>query len=97
MDVKKKLVELLQNAPSDIMGNHGVGALADYLISNGVTVQESKLEDKKTNADRIRSMNDDELAICVYEIGYDEGWDKPEYALMWLQQPAEDNNGKEKQ
>ena len=43
-----------------------------------------------TNADRIRSMSDEELAMCLYEIGYDEGWDKPEYALMWLQQPAEE-------
>ena len=42
-----------------------------------------------TNADRIRNMNDEELAMCLYEIGYDEGWDEPEYALMWLQQPAE--------
>ena len=48
-----------------------------------------------TNADRIRSMTDDELAMCLYEIGYDEGWDKPEYALKWLQQPAEEaDNGK---
>ena len=44
-----------------------------------------------TNADRIRSMNDEELAMCLYEVGYDEGWDKPEYALMWLQQPAEED------
>ena len=40
MDVREKLVELLQSAPADIMGNHGVGALADYLIAHGVTVQE---------------------------------------------------------
>ena len=40
MDVREKLVELLQSAPADITGNHGVGALADYLIANGVTVQE---------------------------------------------------------
>lgn len=45
-----------------------------------------------TNADRIRSMTDEELAMCLYEIGYDEGWDKPEYALKWLQQPAEDTD-----
>ena len=43
-----------------------------------------------TNADRIRAMSDEELAMCVYEIGYDEGWDEPEYALKWLQQPAEE-------
>ena len=40
MDVREKLVELLQSAPAEIMGNHGVGALADHLIANGVTVQE---------------------------------------------------------
>ena len=44
----------------------------------------------KTNADRIRSMSDEELAMCLYEIGYDEGWDKPEYALKWLKMPAEE-------
>ena len=27
-----------------------------------------------TNADRIRSMSDEELAMCLYEIGYDGGW-----------------------
>ena len=40
MDVREKLVELLQSAPADIIGNHGVVALADLLIANGVTVQE---------------------------------------------------------
>ena len=40
MDVREKLVELLQSASADIMGNHGVGALADHLITHGVTVQE---------------------------------------------------------
>ena len=43
----------------------------------------------ETNADRVRSMNDEELAMLLYEVGYDEGWDKPEYALKWLRQPAE--------
>ena len=38
MDVREKLVELLQSAPADIMGNIGVGVLADHLIANGVTV-----------------------------------------------------------
>ena len=40
-----------------------------------------------SNADRIRSMSDEELAMLLYEIGYDEGWDKPEYALEWLRKP----------
>ena len=63
---------------------------ADLLIANGVTVQECKLGDKKTNADRIRSMSDEELAMCLYEIGYERGWDEPKYALEWLRQPAKE-------
>ena len=42
----------------------------------------------KTNADRIRSMSDDELAMCLYEIGYDGGWGALEGTLEWLQQPC---------
>lgn len=37
--MREKLIELLQNSPTDAMGNHGVGALADHLIQNGVTIQ----------------------------------------------------------
>ena len=44
----------------------------------------------QTNADRIRSMTDEELAECLYEIGYDRGWGAPEGTLKWLRQPAED-------
>ena len=39
-NTREKLIELLQCSPTDIMGNRGVGALADHLIANGVTVQE---------------------------------------------------------
>ena len=47
-----------------------------------------------TNADRIRSMTDEELAMCLFEIGYDGGWGAPEGTLKWLQQPAEEaDNG----
>ena len=41
-NTREKLIELLQSAPTDIIGNHGVGALADHLIAHGVTVQEGK-------------------------------------------------------
>ena len=44
---------------------------------------------KKTNADRIRSMNDEKLAMLLYEVGYDGGWGALEGTLDWLQQPAE--------
>ena len=39
-NTREKLIELLQCSPTDIMGNPGVGALADHLIANGVTVNE---------------------------------------------------------
>ena len=45
----------------------------------------------QTNADRIRAMSDEELAMCLYEIGYDRGWGAPEGTLEWLQRPAEVN------
>ena len=52
-------------------------------------------EIQMTNADRIRSMSDEELAEFLYQVGYDNGWGLEEYALEWLQQPAEedDKNG----
>ena len=40
-----------------------------------------------TNADRIRQMSDEELAMCLFEIGYDRGWGAPEGTLEWLQRP----------
>ena len=42
-----------------------------------------------SNADRIRSMSDEELAMLLYEIGYDGGWGALEGTLDWLRQPAE--------
>ena len=74
MDVREKLVELLDNAIIDSDDNYGfpnTNQVADHLISNGVTVQECKLGVKKTNADRIRSMNDEELATHLHDIGWD--------------------------
>ena len=40
MTDREKLIELLQCSPTDVMGNHGVGAMADHLIANGVTIQQ---------------------------------------------------------
>lgn len=45
-----------------------------------------------SNADRIRSMSDEELAMCLYEIGYDGGWGSLEGTLDWLRQPAEESD-----
>ena len=41
-----------------------------------------------SHADRIRSMSDEELAMCLYEIGYEGGWGSLEGTLKWLQQPC---------
>ena len=77
MDVREKLVELIKNAKSamkseklscDIARNMFV---VDFMMANGVTVQECKLGVKKTNADRIRSMSDEELATHLHDIGWD--------------------------
>ena len=48
-----------------------------------------------TNAQKIRAMSDEELAEFLFQVGYDNGWGMKEYALEWLQQPAEedDKNG----
>ena len=49
-------------------------------------------EYRMTNADRIRAMSDEELAMLLYEIGYEGGWGALEGTLEWLQQPAEEND-----
>lgn len=45
-----------------------------------------------TNADCIRAMTDEELAELLFQVGYDNGWGLEEYALEWLQQPAEEDD-----
>lgn len=104
MDVREKLVELLSRFYGCDPMYYGVDALAiaQHLIANGVTVQVCKLEDKKTNADHIRSMTDEELAlwICgVYDIEEENGkfingiiipGYAPHDIEEWLQQPVEE-------
>ena len=45
-----------------------------------------------TNAQKIRAMSDEEIAEFLYQVGYDNGWGMKEYALEWLQQPAEEDD-----
>ena len=78
MDVREKLVELLR----DVQYLGGLEEkIADHLIANGVTVQEwipvknnTPTEASMNNADKIRSMTDDELNDLFHEI-YDAGVD----------------------
>ena len=44
-----------------------------------------------THAQKIRSMSDEELAKFLSQVGYDHRWGLKEYALDWLQQPAEED------
>ena len=50
------------------------------------------IEVPMTNADRIRAMTDEELAEFLFQVGYDHRWGLKEYALEWLQQPAEEDD-----
>ena len=101
MDVREKLVELLKSVLPNFRNNMAywgekpIYEFADCLLANGVTVQECKLGVKKTNADRIRSMSDEELKkficsmfkceFCDFELGERCG------LLNWLQQPAKED------
>ena len=94
MNVREKLVELFYD--NNVRCDQKIEGLADDamdIIAHGVTVQVCKLEDKKTNADRIRAMNAEQLAEWALfrapQIGR-------EYShsliglITWLQQPAEE-------
>ena len=84
MDVKEKLVELLGNIYLPMMDGHNtIGEyniphkfkekIADYLISNGVTVQENvKMSDELLKGDK--HMNNYELTpnTTTLETSYDE-------------------------
>ena len=69
MNVREKLVELFYD--NNVVCDQKIEGLADDvtdIIANSVTVQECELGDKKTNADRIRNMSDEELAefLCNF-------------------------------
>ena len=101
MDVREKLAELLKSVLPNFRNNMAywgekpIYEFADCLLANGVTVQECKLGAKKTNADRIRAMSDEELKkficsmfkceFCDFELGERCG------LLNWLQMPAEED------
>lgn len=79
MDVKEKLVEIIQNSVGGC-ARHRAEVVADGLLANGVTVQH-RLEEKQatsdngkqSNADRIRAMSDEELIslLCGGYGGFD--------------------------
>lgn len=50
------------------------------------------LNEPLTNAQKIRSMTDEELAGFLHQVGHDHRWGLKEYDIEWLQQPAEDDD-----
>ena len=114
MDVREKLVEqaishfwygVSHDIFSEPVKTYAKLAIEALKKENGVTVQECKLGVKKTNADRIRNMSDEELNDLFHEI-YNAGvedavsyeWGQRtnsfEWTMEWLQMPAEEvDNG----
>ena len=69
------------------------GASNDAAIS---AIREQDVADKDvgkmTNAQKIRSMSDEELAWLLHQVGYEHRWGLEEYVLEWLQMPAEEDD-----
>lgn len=74
--------------------NHCCGDEVAYFVEGSKCdkFNQKVLAPPPTNADRIRAMSDEEMAECLYQIGYDNGWGDKAFALEWLQQPAEEDD-----
>ena len=88
---REEAIKVLRTESVEIGGN--AVSVARWLTALDMAVK--ALEDvpdkdvgTMTNAQKIRSMPDEELAECLFQIGYDNGWSRKEYAIEWLQQPA---------
>ena len=85
MDVREKLVELHAAAPTAERR-----MIMDEVKYYPYRMDYPNLCKPYTNADRIRNMSDEELAMCLYEIGYERGWGALEGTLEWLRKPAKE-------
>ena len=109
--MRDKLIALIAKAKRSMWGKSGLSCelarnsyLAEYLIANGVRLecslekkQATSDESKRTNADRIRAMTDEELGIFLGEWA-DKPWawkrDGEGECLAWLQEPAKEESKK---
>ena len=109
MDVREKLVEqaisyfwygVSHDIFSEPVTTYAKLAIEALKKENGVTAQACKLGVKKTNADRIRNMTDEELNDLfneIYNAGVEDAvsyeWGRRtnsfEWTMEWLQMPAE--------
>ena len=92
---REEAIKVLRTESVEIGGN--AVSVARWLTALDVAVK--ALEDvtgkdvgKMTNAQKIRSMSDEELAGFLHKAGYDHRWGLKEYTLEWLQQPAEEDD-----
>lgn len=87
MNEREKLIELLQNVPSQYDGSRGVGTIADYLLANGVIVPPCKVGDTVYAAPPCWHKEDGVSAyrITNFLISHNKkgGWTK-KYRAMWL-------------
>ena len=75
-----------------ITKNGRCGLKGSYAYRHGCFGEDMcRCREPMTNADRIRSMSDEELAKFLFQVGYNHRWGLKEYALEWLQQPAEED------
>lgn len=81
--MREKLIELLQSAPADIMGNHGVGALADHLIANGVTFATDNNVGDKWIPVTERLPDEFEQSLCVVLRPINGGKYVREFRVLW--------------
>lgn len=81
MDVMEKLVELLQDENNPVWkwfpNNMAMMQLADYLIANGVTVQEWVSVDDRLPEENGRYLTVNKMwdyKICVFDLWFDGGF-----------------------
>ena len=104
MTDRDKLIELLRKAKSSMWGQSGLSCelarnsyIAEYLLANGVRLEEKqatsdKTSDKNkrlTNGDIIRAMSDEELAEGLEDWQDWGGGLSKEMWLEWLKESAE--------
>ena len=96
---KKEAIKVLRTESIELGGS--APSVCRFLEALDIAIaalrgQECKDTNSPTNADRIRAMSDEELAEFLFQVGYNHRWGLKEYAIEWLQQPAEEDDHDER-
>lgn len=106
--IKKSSVEDIAKIIGSVVAMHIDGISAeeatklDYKETLKVLQSEMEVDYQPTNADRIRSMSDEELAELLKHVKSDYQWSNPDYPseddfgawVEWLQEEVEGQHGK---